>query len=230
MSIWKNDADVILNRTNVALARSQRLVASWLPPKTAAEESATSKSEEELRQEEDEIFTAVPERLGLGAPLPQKEADGSWNRGELDSNEKLRKQLLGRNYQKVMKKTASTTNQSHKRQDVGNGASDTASSPMPLAAGKERKDGNEDDDEDDEGRTSLVGRSKKKRAAVAVDGSGDHDNGASDQAQTAAAQPDGAVEEEMLTKKQNLSSKGKRRATSFLDEILADRGKKKKKR
>lgn len=62
MSAWKNDADVILNRTNVALARSQRLVASWLPPKTAAEESATSKSEEELRQEEDEIFTAVPER------------------------------------------------------------------------------------------------------------------------------------------------------------------------
>lgn len=60
MSLSKTETDVILNKANVALARSQRLVASWLPPKTQ-EEQANTKSEEALQQEEDEVFTAVPE-------------------------------------------------------------------------------------------------------------------------------------------------------------------------
>jgi hypothetical protein len=60
MSLSKPESDVILNRANVALARSQRLVASWLPAQTD-EELTNVKSEEELQREEDEIFTAVPE-------------------------------------------------------------------------------------------------------------------------------------------------------------------------
>lgn len=60
MSVSKIETDIILNKANVALARSQRLVASWLPPPTDAEQ-ANVKSEEELQKEEDEIFTAVPE-------------------------------------------------------------------------------------------------------------------------------------------------------------------------
>lgn len=61
MSVSKSEADIVFNRANVALARSQRLIASWLPPKTA-EEIANTKTEEELQREEDEIFTAVPEK------------------------------------------------------------------------------------------------------------------------------------------------------------------------
>lgn len=53
------DANVIFNRANVALARSQRLVASWLPAET---DHASKKSEEELQREEDELFTPVPEK------------------------------------------------------------------------------------------------------------------------------------------------------------------------
>lgn len=60
MSMSQSETDVILNKANLALARSQRLVASWLPPQTS-EELANFKSEEELQREEDEIFTAVPE-------------------------------------------------------------------------------------------------------------------------------------------------------------------------
>lgn len=64
MSISKTETDIILNKANVALARSQRLVASWLPPPTD-EEKARVKTEEELQREEDEIFTAVPETYVL---------------------------------------------------------------------------------------------------------------------------------------------------------------------
>jgi hypothetical protein len=60
MALSKSESDIILNRANVALARSQRLVASWLPERTASELENT-KSEEEIQREEDEIFTAVPE-------------------------------------------------------------------------------------------------------------------------------------------------------------------------
>lgn len=60
MSLSKSESDVILNRANVALSRSQRLVASWLPQQ-ATEELANPKTDEELQREEDEIFTAVPE-------------------------------------------------------------------------------------------------------------------------------------------------------------------------
>lgn len=69
MSVSQSEADVIFNRANVALARSQRLVASWLPPKTA-EELANAKSEEELLREEDEIFTPVPEKYVLSGDFP----------------------------------------------------------------------------------------------------------------------------------------------------------------
>ncbi|OCK82217.1 hypothetical protein K432DRAFT_230686 [Lepidopterella palustris CBS 459.81] len=90
-----SEADIIFNRASVALAKSQRLIASWLPPKTA-EELANAKSEEEIEREEKEIFTPVPELLGVGAPLPKDITDGSFKRRELSSNDKLLQQLLGK--------------------------------------------------------------------------------------------------------------------------------------
>jgi hypothetical protein len=64
MSLSKSETDIILNKANIALARSQRLVASWLPvQQTSAEQDlSNAKTDEELQREEDEIFTAVPER------------------------------------------------------------------------------------------------------------------------------------------------------------------------
>jgi hypothetical protein len=64
MSLSKSETDIILNKANIALARSQRLVASWLPvQQTSAEQDlSNAKTDEELQREEDEVFTAVPER------------------------------------------------------------------------------------------------------------------------------------------------------------------------
>lgn len=85
MTTPTNEADVIFNRANIALARSQRLVASWLPPKSDEELAQQTKSEEELQREEDEIFTAVPEKyvppdpsffLGIFFSLLVLELDG----------------------------------------------------------------------------------------------------------------------------------------------------------
>ena len=63
MSVSSSERDVIFNKANVGLARSQRLIASWLPK--AAGEVANAKSEEELCREEDETFKPVPEKYAF---------------------------------------------------------------------------------------------------------------------------------------------------------------------
>lgn len=77
------ETDIIVSRANVALARSQRLVASWLslsPASGAAADDAAQpapKTEEELQREERELFTAVPETfVPLSRVRPLKPAYG----------------------------------------------------------------------------------------------------------------------------------------------------------
>ncbi|KAB8267562.1 hypothetical protein BDV30DRAFT_36058 [Aspergillus minisclerotigenes] len=230
MSLSKTETDVILNKANVALARSQRLVASWLPPKTQ-EEQANTKSEEELQREEDEVFTAVPETLGVGAPLPSRAADGSWNRTELDSNDKLRRQLLGKNYKKIMSERSAAAGRQPGNMKSLSGAS-SATNQSQTTAGRA-----DDDDDEDEGRTALVGKKgpTKKRKAECSPRSLDHivtDN--DDRGDRVDGGGDGEVET-LVKQGESLSQqpsrlRGRRKATSFLDEILAERSRKRKKK
>ncbi|KAJ5806987.1 hypothetical protein N7474_010579 [Penicillium riverlandense] len=223
MSISKPESDVILNRANVALARSQRLVASWLPAQTD-EELTHVKSEEELQKEEDEIFTAVPETLGVGAPLPEKAADGSWNRTELGSNDKLRKQLLGKNYDKIMKAAAANQPLPSRTSPMVARNNTTSSAGQVQGTGNTEE---ENDEDEEEGRTALVGKKKTNKRRGKDDTSQDlaQDPAAGDaenKATPAAAVPPPSS--------RAASSKGKKKATSYLDEILAERAKKRKKR
>ncbi|KAL2826926.1 hypothetical protein BJY01DRAFT_141557 [Aspergillus pseudoustus] len=223
MSLSKTETDIILNKANIALARSQRLVASWLPvQQPATADQSNAKTDEELQREEDEIFTAVPETLGLGAPLPTKAADGTWNRTELDSNDQLRRQLLGRNYKKVMAEKARQKN----AESVG--SSSTAATNFllnrkPPQRGKEGAGDDDNDEDDEDGRTASIGRRDpwKKRRVVAKDestraevGKGENDN--DDGKKATRPQP-------------GPRSKERRKATSFLDEIIAERSKKRRK-
>ncbi|KAJ5273985.1 hypothetical protein N7478_009110 [Penicillium angulare] len=231
MSLSKAESDVILNRANVALSRSQRLVSSWLPTQTE-DELSNLKSEEELQREEDEIFTAVPETLGIGAPLPEKAADGSWNRTELSSNDKLRKQLLGKNYDRFMKIQAE-----NKAQAKVNISAPQGAKPVVVE---------ESSDDEEEGRTTSVGMRRKngqskmktktkmttqaEAETEAVEKEGGQDQ---DQDTDMQVQGDGQDEVPVATKKvpvRQAPSKNKKKATSYLDEILAQRANKRKKR
>ncbi|KAK2734868.1 hypothetical protein FQN57_001431 [Myotisia sp. PD_48] len=153
MSTAPSEAEVIFNRANIALVRSQKLIASWLPPATD-DDHGHSKTEEELQREEDEIFTAVPERqvfncnlLGLGAPIPKNEADGSIRRTELSSNDKLKKHLLGKNFRKF--------------ETTKPGSPATRSRQPAQASTSGRNAEMVDDSDEDEGRSSL-GKSLNK--------------------------------------------------------------------
>jgi len=172
-------------------------------------------------------------RLGVGAPLPEKAADGSWNRTELDSNDKLRKQLLGKNYKKVMAASAGVKS----GKPVGQNGVPAGNAAASSAAGTGDAD---DDDDDEEGRTVLVGRkgnsrkkdlnSARKRKAT-TDTAEDDGIGPSDGDEVKdGGSEDTPAKQESPSSRSAPGTRGRKKATSFLDEILADRSKKRKKR
>ncbi|GAD94900.1 conserved hypothetical protein [Paecilomyces variotii No. 5] len=215
MTTSQSEADVIFNRANIALARSQRLVASWLPPKSDAELAEQTKSEEELQIEEDEIFTAVPEKLGLGAPLPKATEDGSWNRTELSSNDKLRQQLMGKGYAKAM---AAKQRQLQLQQNM-NKRPDQGKAGTKSSARTEEAD---DDDDEEEGRSSLGNKKRKVAATGAEDGANEETVESKEASASASASAPVPGTESGRGKK-------KKKTGSYLDELLSQRSKKKKK-
>lgn len=165
----------------------------------------------------------VLDSLGVGAPLPEKAADGSWNRTELSSNDQLRKQLLGKNYERVMK--ASQKQAAPVKGAATGAATGQSGTAAPAGSGADVGD---DEDDDEEGRAALVG--KKKRKVEPARGT-KKKNATVDSSQHQNAGEDG--EESSATKeepKQQAPSKGRKKATSYLDEILAGRSKKRKNR
>ena len=162
-------------------------------------------------------------RLGVGAPLPEKAADGSWNRTELSSNDHLRKQLLGKNYERVMK--ASQKQAAPVKGAAAGAVTGQSGTAAPAGSGADVED---EEDDDDEGRAALVGKKKRKVEQARAK---KKKNVAEDSSQHQNAGEDG--EEPSTTKeepKQQAPSKGRKKATSYLDEILAGRSKKRKNR
>ena len=58
MALSKTESDIFANRTNILLAKSQRQIASWLPPRTVRDEP--SGQPEEIEDGEGD-FSAAPE-------------------------------------------------------------------------------------------------------------------------------------------------------------------------
>ncbi|MCJ1392079.1 hypothetical protein MMC18_004946 [Xylographa bjoerkii] len=200
-----HEADIIFNRANVALAKSQRLIASWLPPRTE-EELRNVKSEQEIEQEEQEMFAPVPELLGLGAPLPQDIKNGDERRHELSSNDKLRKQLLGKEFARLYGKTGSAAKKEF-------GALPLGSKPRPVAT----KQVVEEEVEEEAGR-SLLGKPKRRIGP--------------DLQEAEEVERRGGRNEPLpyfnTGGKSSMSSS--KRGSTYLDEVLAEKLRKKKKK
>ncbi|KAL4937395.1 hypothetical protein BDV06DRAFT_232619 [Aspergillus oleicola] len=229
----EGSTDIILNKANIALARSQRLVASWLPSELETDSTDNAKTNAEIQMEEDEIFTAVPETLGLGAPLPSKAADGSWNRAELDSNDALRRQLLGRNYKKVMAEKERTRKDKIAEAGIGSGAAAKNNLKGGGAGGQQRSNGSSALEEDeDEGRAASIGKkaSSRKRKIQGSGGTTPFGQTEGTEGELKNEAGEGGDESKTATSQQRPKAKGRKKATSFLDEILAERSKKRTKR
>ncbi|KAL8715073.1 MAG: hypothetical protein Q9220_001030 [cf. Caloplaca sp. 1 TL-2023] len=198
MAPQPSEADIIFNRANVALAKSQRLVASWLPPRTD-EEARKTKTEEEIEREEKEMFVPVPEVLGLGAHVPDDMKDGDLKKQKLTSDDKLRKQLLGKDYAKLAKNPKHI----HDGRGVTGHVGPMGSKPRPTLEKRNVDEG----DSDEEGGRSSLGKQKRRKyeKALIVE---DEQEGTM-----------GALEGEQIHGKQGARDHSKT-VISYLDEVL----------
>ena len=221
MSTSKDVAEgaIVFNRASLALAKSQRLIASWLPPKIS-EEAIETRTEEELDREESEAFLPVPElygsleallrpmrllmslRLGLGARVP---SDGERQLGHRSSNveDRLRRQLMG--------KHPRVRSHSH---------------PHPNPNGSFRTkyklhDKSTQSDSDDEaGRTAIRGRNTAAPINRAQPGS----------LISANTQGTPGIHARKAMHKTPHAAASRKRSTSYLDEVLMERPQKRKKK
>ncbi|KAL8673114.1 MAG: hypothetical protein Q9168_002446 [Polycauliona sp. 1 TL-2023] len=208
MTAPPSEADIIFNRANVALAKSQRLVASWLPPRTD-NELKSAKTDEQIEKEEQEMFVPVPEVLGLGAKIPENLKDWDLKRPKLSSNDQLRRQLLGKDHAKLGVKGGfqqTALNDAGPSLQVG-------SKPRPRPV----KRGLEDDSSDEEGGRASLGRKKVKKPAEDIETEqADHVGG-------------GTKIKEERRDEQHGTEKPSGRARNYLDEVLSQNREKKRK-
>ncbi|KAI6896957.1 hypothetical protein KC318_g9346 [Hortaea werneckii] len=223
-----SEADVILNRTNVALARSQRLIQSWLPPKPS-EESAAAQSTPAEDDEED--FKGLDETAGIGSKRKAEDEgvpDGALRRKKLGSNDKLLEQILG-------KKAA----QQKKKQDASKNSLKASLPAKQMPAQPTKPQQPDSEEEEEEGRAAAF-KSKKRKANPPVTRPAEppiRDATAQERTNTEqgmqkshsaaheAAEPPSANEKDTDDERP-----AKRKTGSYLDELLNQKASKKSKK
>ncbi|KAI9797287.1 MAG: hypothetical protein M1833_005583 [Piccolia ochrophora] len=200
-----SEVDVIQNKLNVLFAEQKRLLATWLPP-PGPEEASNVKSQEELDQEEEAMFAPVPATLGVGASLPTPTSEAGVKAAQLTSNDRLRKRMLGKNGMRSRLSSQPVTTTSMPAQF----------SNQNRAGRRNTRPSTSDDVEDeDEGRSALG--KKKERPGANASG---NDEMASFNGEDEVLAGVGVSSRKRTSK----------RPPNFLDEVLAEGSKRKKKR
>ncbi|KAF2487980.1 hypothetical protein BDY17DRAFT_320489 [Neohortaea acidophila] len=206
-------ADVTLNRYNVALARSKKVLESWLPNESGTVPPYDSEGEED--------FTAEPEDAGIGSEVTFHAGDLPGSTRLRKSNHQLLEQLLG-------KKAA----EAHQKKTQDSGKSFSAGKHVaakPLVSRQKASQGvsRRGDDDDEEGGRSAAFQSRKPappKPAQVSDSREHHTTEAEDQ--------DGMSYDEdskQRTKRSPDRPTPTKRKNTYLDELLAQKAKKSKK-
>jgi hypothetical protein len=217
-----SQADIIFNRTNVALARSQRLIQSWLPPKPEAENQDTP-----ANQDDDDDFRGDSEIGGIGSTVQKDDSglpEGAFKRRNPGANDKLLDSLLG-------KKAA---NAHRKAQALAKSATaQPQTAPKPVAKETSKRPA-QDSDSDDEGGRAAAFKSKRPRPSKpqpkVSEEPTDIDTDArqaDEEVKANATEPSPEPNEETSTASK---TGGRKRPASYLDELLGQKANKKNKK
>lgn len=233
-----SEAEIILNRTNVALARSQRLIQSWLPPKpddaTRAGTSHNGAPEATNPDDDEEDFRGLDETVGLGAKRKADVdglSDGLRRRRIGGSDDRLLEQILG-------KKGAA---EKRKREGAKSAGKEQGAGKVKAAGqGKQEsaRDVDAGSDSEEEGRAAVFKSRKQKRGSSAPqsapepveerdgveDETGGKDGGRDHSAAVAKAPAEGPDDDDEEQRP------AKRKTGSYLDELLAQKANKKPKK
>ena len=252
MSKRNSDGDVIANRLSLVEAKGQRLLATLFgsrPESTATSNGAKSLDADDDLKEDfghdryahrnlSNCFVSTHHyRLGVGAIAPKDAEEGSFTRRNPAPNDKLLEQLLGKKKAKAhltAQREAARPNAKAQRpgrakrvekeesEDEEEGRAAAFKSKRRKAINPEPKGvERESDDEDEESRTKPPYTNGRHRDA-------NNKPTAVNEAKDERSEIDEAFRTPKVSKSGPRKSKGK--PTSFLDEILADRSKKKSKK
>ncbi|KAI4700752.1 hypothetical protein J4E81_003716 [Alternaria sp. BMP 2799] len=241
MSKRNNEGDVIANRISLLEAKGQKLLASLYgsrPDWGTADGDAKTEVEDD---DQDLKQNYAHDRIGVGGIVPKDIEDGSFTSRIRTSDDKLLQQLIGKKKAKAhitAKQEAARPNAASKTQHY-----------KKLAAKKEESD----DDEEGRAATFKSKRLKKKVKQEAKPADSDdedeetrakrleggtvkeeeEDEVPKEQVTTVAhagAKPIKKEEEDEAEATQPAPKKARTKPKSFLDEILAERSKKKSKK
>jgi len=147
----------------------------------------------------------IRDRLGLGAPLPKDIPDGDRRRQELSSNDKLRKQLLGKGFPKLQARVL-------EKSKVGSGGRQVFARPRTTPVKRQLE---EEEEEEEEGGRSSLGKSKRQMVKVGSPDGGDEVDDDARPSSNVKAIPTG-------------NDGGRKSASNYLDEVLAEKSQKRR--
>lgn len=221
-----NEADVVLNQLNVALARSQRVMNSWLPAKRPEEQQSIE------TEDDDEDLKPMTELGGIHSIAAYDEEglpEGAFQRKKLSINDKLMEQLIGKKAAQAKKKS----------QDAGKSMSTSKhAAPKPLVnRPRSARRENESEDEEEFGRAGMFKSRKPIKSSTLPDSEYIVDDSMADRPEvehqyTESAESGPVRREEPI---RALDAKPNDKATAkkngrYLDELLAQKAAKKGKR
>ncbi|KAH8732466.1 hypothetical protein GQ44DRAFT_183149 [Phaeosphaeriaceae sp. PMI808] len=224
MSKKANDGDVLANM--FALANSQKRLASLLGPEPESHASTTIVSKPEIEDKDLKRDFTDPERLGFGGIRPKDIEDGSFTKRTHTSDHKLLAQLIGNKRAKVHIAAKQQAERFGTQPQPKNGRGTTV-----------KKD---ESDDEEEGR-AVIFKSKRRRTNRPAPNAVEDEEKKEDE--TSAPQEEGAEKKEPIvipiqdgvndqpaSKKlsKQIPSRSKAKPTSYLDELLDERSKKKK--
>ncbi|KAI9793183.1 MAG: hypothetical protein M1816_000603 [Peltula sp. TS41687] len=224
-----NEADILQNKLNLLFADRQRLLSTWLPPRTPEEVARSQATAEEIEQEEAATFQPIPTRLGIGAPIPADMVEEELRRRRPTADERLRKRLFGK------KNVAATA----PGRQAGPMSSTEALSTGESRATKSVSNGDDDDDDDDgdddgdddqeESRASLGGRLKQRTTLVASRASRAQENPMSPSEKQQEEEKKGQEDYNATTSTTTTTmTKASKRPHSFLDVMLEKKARKRR--
>lgn len=218
--------DILYNRNNVALARSQRLMQAWLPPKPQAQDQdSTLPTANEDNGDDD--FRGDSEMGGIGSAAQKDDSglpEGAFKRRTLGANDKLLDSLLGKKAANAHRKTLALAKST---------AAQPLSAPKPAVEEKPKRPA-QDSDSDDEGGRAAAFKSKRPRPSKpqpkvseesAESIAGPHV--ADDDVKVDATEPSPEPTQQTTT---TSKAGGKKRPASYLDELLGQKANKKNKK
>lgn len=219
------EADQIINRLNISLARSQKLINSWLPPKFAEEIDQEQQSSNDI----DEDFRSMTDSAGIGSKSAYGDDESSaalLRKKRLASGDKLLEQLLGKKAAQAHKKTQQPV--------VGKSmAASRHMAPKPVLASRPKAKRDESESEEEGGRSSAF---KSRRESKMSKPSATEDDVVSGLDGEVAKDEPSVVRDDSDSEDRGMglpapkqSAKNKPGA-SYLDEVLSQKAKKRKKK